>query len=82
MATASGPLKVRPLDDAVPLGSLPLEEVREAIGVALRRQARATAYDNWLVAQERRVLAGAVCAGDDLPQAAAIDVLALPPLER
>ena len=40
-----GAVRVRPLGDSVPLGSLPLAEVRDAIEVALRRQARATAYD-------------------------------------
>jgi hypothetical protein len=82
MATAAGPLQVRPLDATVRLGSLQLSEVRTAIQVALRRQSRATAYDNWLVRREKQVLAGATCVGDDLPQAAAVDVLALPPLER
>ena len=82
MPTAAGPLQVRPLDATVALGSLQLSEVHGAIEVALRRQARATAYDNWLVRQEAKVLAGATCVGDDLPQAAAVDVLALPPLAR
>jgi hypothetical protein len=82
MPTASGSLRVRPLDETVPLGSLQLSELRPAIAAALRRQARATAYDNWLVRQAEQVLAAATCLGDDLPQAAAVDVLALPPLER
>ncbi len=80
MTTATGPLRVRPLGDAVPLGSLPLAEVRDAIDVALRRQARATAYDAWLVKQERRLLGGARCVRDDLPEPATVDVLALPAL--
>ena len=82
MPTASGTLRVTPLGDPVPLGSLPLLEVRAAIDVALRRQARADKYDDWLVAQANAALERATCAGDELPQAAAIDVLALPPLER
>ncbi len=82
MTTAAGLLRVRPLDETVPLGSLQLSEVRPAIEVALRRQARATAYDNWLVGQDEKMLASTTCVGDDLPQAAAVDVLALPPLER
>jgi hypothetical protein len=82
MATATGPVRVKPLGAAVALGSLPLLEVRTAIGVALRRHARADKYDDWLVAQARGALERATCIGDELPQAAAIDVLALPPLER
>jgi hypothetical protein len=82
MPTATGTLRVKPLGETVPLGSLPLLEVRSAIDTALRRQLRADKYDDWLVAQAKAALERATCAGDDLPQAAAIDVLALPPLER
>ena len=82
MPTATGLLRVKPIGDAVALGSLPLLEVRNAIDVALRRQARSDKYDDWLVAQEQVALERATCAGDELPQAAAIDVLALPSLER
>ena len=82
MPTATGSLRVKPLGDTVALGSLPLLEVRAAIDVALRRQMRADKYDDWLVAQAKVALERATCAEDELPQAAAIDVLALPPLER
>ena len=82
MPTATGTVRVKPVGDTVVLGSLPLLEVRSAIDVALRRQARADKYDDWLVAQAQVALERATCVGDELPQAAAIDVLALPPLER
>jgi hypothetical protein len=78
--TPTGRLEVRPLGETSPLGTLPLADARPAIAAALGRLGRAAAYDHWLVKQEQRALAGAICLGDDLPEPASfgLDTL-LPP---
>jgi hypothetical protein len=67
--TAAGAVSVQPLDGALPLGSVPIADARPAIVAALKRLAKDDAYQAWLLAQEQRVLAVAICAGDDVPSA-------------
>jgi len=65
---------VRPLGDAVPLGSLPLAEARPAIAAALRTFAQRDAYERWSEQRQRALLDRTICARDDLPQPATIDL--------
>jgi hypothetical protein len=62
-------VSVQPLDGVLPLGSVPIADARPAIVAALKRLAKDDAYQAWLLAQEQRVLAVAICAGDDVPSA-------------
>ena len=49
VCSPDGPLQVRPLGDAEPLGVLPLEAARPVIARALRATARLNAYHDWTV---------------------------------
>jgi len=72
--TPLGTYRVTPLGDAEPLGSLPLAEVRPAIAAALRSFAQRDAYERWSEQRQRALLGTTICARDDLPQPATIDL--------
>ena len=74
IATLLGAFTVRPEGPAVALGSLPLRSVRAAIVSTLESSARARAVERWTIAEQRHELAIATCRGDELPEAAAIDL--------
>ncbi|HUQ22156.1 MAG TPA: hypothetical protein VM049_04005 [Gaiellaceae bacterium] len=68
--TIHGLIRIKPLEDTVLLGSIPLADARSAIESSLNRFARVSAYENWLAKAEASALAQAVCAGDRLPSPA------------
>ena len=70
--TMHGRIEVKPLGDAVYLGTVPLVEARAAIEASLNRFARVSVYESWLANAEERALAEAVCVGDKLPAPAAV----------
>jgi hypothetical protein len=70
--TIHGRIEVRPLDDTVYLGTVPILEARLAIEASLNRFARVYAYEAWLAKAEARALAEAVCIADDLPASAVL----------
>jgi hypothetical protein len=70
--TIHGRIEVRPLDDTVYLGTIPIAEARAAIEASLNRFARVNAYEAWLAKAEARALAEAVCAADELPTSAVL----------
>ena len=72
---------MRPLEDAVSLGAIPLAEARPAIEASLNRFARVHAYESWLAKAEEQALAEAICVGDQLPAPAALTLDDLLPLE-
>jgi hypothetical protein len=72
--TPVGSYRVTPLGDAVPLGSLPLAQARPAIAAALRTFARRDAYERWSEQRQRALLKQTICARDDLPQPATIEL--------
>jgi hypothetical protein len=72
--TTEGAFTVKPLDDALPLGAVPLSKVTPAIAAALRSFARGEAFEQWSVGKQRAALNTAVCAKDDLPQPSAVDL--------
>jgi hypothetical protein len=70
--TIHGLIAVRPLEDTVLLGSIPVADARAAIEASLNRFARVAAYENWLAKAQARALAEAVCVGDALPSPSAL----------
>ena len=70
--TIHGLIRVKPLEDTVLLGSVPLADARAAIESSLNRFARVSAYENWLAKAQARALAEAVCVGDTLPASSAL----------
>jgi hypothetical protein len=80
--TSEGLFRVKLLDDALPLGAVPLGKAAPAIAAALRGFARGQAFENWTVAKQRYVLNSAICARDDLPQPSAVDLTSYLPYLR
>ncbi|HEX4930156.1 MAG TPA: hypothetical protein VFV62_05540 [Gaiellaceae bacterium] len=70
--TIHGRIEVKPLGDAVFLGTVPLLEARPAIEASLKRFARVAVYESWLANAQERALAEAVCVRDELPAPAAL----------
>jgi hypothetical protein len=74
LQTSSGTLSIRPLEDTLPLAAVPPSAARASIASALVSLAKSDAYQAWLQAQEEKVLSSAICAGDDVPAAAPLDL--------
>jgi hypothetical protein len=77
--TMEGPFDVDALEDALPLGAIPLSTARPAIRAALVALARDDRYDTWLGKRENTVLNRSVCTHDQLPEVASIDLTAYLP---
>jgi len=80
--TSGGSFTVKALADALPLGAVPLGQATPTIAAALRAFARGAAFERWSVAQQRSALNDAICARDDLPQPAAVDLTSYLPFLR
>jgi hypothetical protein len=80
--TSDGSFTVKALNDALPLGAVPLGQVRPTIAAALRAFARGAAFETWSVAQQRSALNTAICARDDLPQPSSVDLTSYLPFLR
>jgi hypothetical protein len=74
LRTSEGIFQVQALDDPLPLGAVPLGKATPAIAAALRGFERGAAFEQWTVGRQRAALNTAVCAQDDLPQPAAVDL--------
>jgi hypothetical protein len=72
--TSEGSFTVKPLDDALPLGAVPLGKATPAIKAALRSFNRGEAFEKWTVGKQHAALNTAICAKDDLPQPSAADL--------
>jgi hypothetical protein len=72
--TMRGTFQVKALDDAVPLGALPLDLARQPIVNALQEIDRSDRYESWLVARERQLGAQAVCRRDVQPEPGVVDL--------
>jgi hypothetical protein len=72
--TSEGSFSIKPLDDALPLGAVPLSKATPAIAAALRAFARGEQFEQWSVGKQRAALNTAICAKDDLPQPSAVDL--------
>ena len=80
--TSAGSFTVKPLEGALPLGAVPLARATPAISAALREFARGDAFEQWTVGRQRAALDSSVCARDDLPQPAAVDLTSYLPFLR
>ncbi|HSX21268.1 MAG TPA: hypothetical protein VLE97_00675 [Gaiellaceae bacterium] len=80
--TGDGTFSVKPLRDALSLGAVPLANVRPAIVAALRAFGRGQAFEHWTIFHQRAALNTAICARDDLPQPAAVDLTSYVPFLR
>jgi hypothetical protein len=80
--TSDGSFTVKTLADALPLGAVPFGQAKPTIAAALRSFARGSAFEQWSVAQQRAALNTAICARDDLPQPAAVDLTSYLPFLR
>lgn len=80
--TTEGVFTVKALGDALPLGAVPLGQARPAIAAALRAFSRGAEYEQWSVGRQRAALNDAICARDDLPQPAAVDLTTYLPFLR
>ena len=80
--TSDGVYAVKALADALPLGAVPFSRAKPAIAAALRQFARGLALERWTVARQHGALNGAICAKDDLPQPAAVDLTQYLPFLR
>jgi hypothetical protein len=69
-----GTLRVRPLGPPLPLGSLPLGNVRHGIRAALLAQAREARFPTWLTAAQRAAFPEAICWRDQLPELGEVDL--------
>ena len=69
-----GTVQVRPLGPPLPLGTLPLGNVREGIRAALISQAREERYPVWLAAAQQAAFPEAICWRDQLPEQGEVDL--------
>jgi hypothetical protein len=72
--TGLGSYTVTPLDQALPLGAIPLESARPAIRTALRSFARTQAYEDAARKRTESALNRTICLRDDLPNPAVVSV--------
>jgi hypothetical protein len=80
--TLHGLIHVKPLEDTVVLGSVPLVQARAAIAAALNRFGRVHAYESWLAKAQADALDQALCLEDRLPAPAALTLDDLLPFVR
>ena len=80
--TTLGLFQVKPLDQALPLGAVPLGKARPAIVAALKAFTRGAAFEQWTISKQRTAQDTATCRGDDLPQPAATDLTQYLPFLR
>jgi hypothetical protein len=69
-----GTVRVRPVGPPLPLGSLPLGNVRSAIRAALIAQAREARFPSWLTRAQRDSFPEAICWRDQLPELGEVDL--------
>jgi hypothetical protein len=69
-----GTVQVRPLGPPLPLGTLPLGNVREGIRAALIAQAREDRYPIWLTQAQQAAFPEAICWRDQFPEKGEVDL--------
>ena len=69
-----GTVQVRPLGPPLPLGSLPLGNVRSAIRTALIAHAREARFPAWLTEAQQAAFPEATCWRDQLPELGEVDL--------
>jgi hypothetical protein len=77
-----GAVRVRPLREPEPLGSVPVGSARPSIRSALLEQARLARFPDWLALEQRRSFPEGTCWRDQFPELGEVDLAAyLPFLE-
>jgi hypothetical protein len=69
-----GTVQVRPLGPPLPLGTLPVQNVRGAIRAALMAQAREDRYPTWLASAQQAAFQEAICWRDQMPELGEVDL--------
>ena len=69
-----GTVRVRPLGPPLPLGSLPLGNVRQSIRAALIAQKREEYFPSWLTSAQKAAFPEAICWRDQLPELGEVDL--------
>jgi hypothetical protein len=69
-----GTVQVRPLGPPLPIGTLPLGNVREGIRAALVAQAREDHYTVWLTQAQQAAFPEAICWRDQFPEKGDVDL--------
>jgi hypothetical protein len=77
--TATGNLRVRVGDPAMPLAAFPLSLATPAISAALKESARIAAFERWLLDQQTAALRRTVCVRDELPSVEPVDLTVFAP---
>jgi hypothetical protein len=72
--TATGTVSMKPLEAPLPLAAVPLGAAKGSIVAALTKLAKDDTYEAWLQTQEVSVLNSTVCAADDVPPAAPVEL--------
>jgi hypothetical protein len=66
--TTEGTFRVRALERAAPLGTVPLDEARAAILRELTKERRADAYAAWTIREQKRAEGRLACERDRMPE--------------
>jgi hypothetical protein len=82
VSTLTGPVQVKPLGDALPLGAIAFSRARPAIAAALRNFARGQAFEAWSIARQHGAETTVTCLRDELPEPAAVDLVQYLPFLR
>ena len=69
-----GTVQVRPLGPPLPLGSVPIGNVNQAIRAALIAHAREARFPTWLMGAQKSAFAEATCWRDQLPELGEVDL--------
>ena len=69
-----GTVQVRPLGPPLPLGSLPVATVSQAIRAALTTQAQEARFPAWLTSAQKGAFPEAICWRDQLPELGDVDL--------
>jgi hypothetical protein len=69
-----GTVEVRPLGPPLPLGSVPIGNVNQAIRAALIAHAREAHFPSWLMGAQKSAFAEATCWRDQLPELGEVDL--------
>ncbi len=80
--TSTGAVSVRPLEQPLPLAAVAPAAARPAIAAAVRQLEKDDAYQAWLEEKEQGLLGTAICAGDDVPAPAPLELADYVPFLR
>lgn len=74
VSTLAGPVTLKPVGAAFPLGALTLSAARPAITAALRSFARSQAFETWTIGKQKALESRMTCLRDEFPEPAAVDL--------